>query len=158
MGTENHLEDIFLPPRYVESTATLVIPIPQLCSLVFMARATNISEYKVQYVHGMTKVICTRHADVIFNYPYQSLTCIIYEGISCISIELQRVLSNRRENQACFSSFNLQLSELTWKFKVDVLQVAEQEYYKVHTFSCVNGRDLSNTRIKVRALCRVVRL
>jgi hypothetical protein len=41
---------------------------------------------------------------------------------------------------------------------VDVLQVAEQEYYKVHTFSCVNGRDLTTTRVKNRALCRVVRL
>jgi hypothetical protein len=93
-------------------------------------------------VDGMTKVLCTRHPDVIFNYPYQSLTCIIFEGIFCISVELQRVLSNRRENQACFSSLNLQLSELTWRFIVEALQVAEHEYYKVNTISSVSGRDL----------------
>jgi hypothetical protein len=97
----------------VESTEHLVIPIPAISSLVFMAKATDVSEHKVQYVHGMTKILCTQHPDVIFNYPYQSLACIIFQGISRISIELQRVLSNRRENQACFSSLNLQLSELT---------------------------------------------
>jgi hypothetical protein len=94
LDAENQLYDIFLPPRYVEATDTLIIPIPQLSSLMFMARATDVSEYKVRYVYGMTKVICTRHTNVLFNYPYQSLTSIIFEGISHISIELQRVLSN----------------------------------------------------------------
>ena len=158
LDAEIRLDDIFFPPRYVEATDTLVIPIPQLSSLMFIAQATDISEYKVRYVHGMEKVICTRRAAVMLNYPYQSLTCIIIEGISHISIELQRVLSNRRENQACFSSINLQLSELTWKFITDVLQVTQREYNKVHTFSCVSGRDLSTTRVKIRGLCRVVRL
>jgi hypothetical protein len=158
LDAENQLDDIFLPPRYVEATDTLIIPIPQLSSLIFMARATDISQYKVRYVHGMTKVICTRRADVLLNYPYQSLTSIIFEGISRISIELQRVLSNRRENQACFSSVNLQLSELTWRFIVDIIQVPQHEYYKVNTFSCMNGRDLSTTRVKMRALCRVIRI
>jgi hypothetical protein len=150
--TESHRDDIFLPPRFVDSTEHLVIPIPAISSLVYMARAADVSDYKVRYVHGMTKVLCTRHPDVTCNYPYQSLTCIIFEGIFRISIELQRVLSNRRENQACFSSLNLQLSELTWRFIIEALQVAEHEYYKVNTISSVSGRDLSTTRVKTRTV------
>jgi len=50
LDAENQLDDIFLPPRYVEATDTLIIPIPQLSSLIFMARATDISQYKVRYV------------------------------------------------------------------------------------------------------------
>jgi hypothetical protein len=106
----------------------------------------------------MTKIICTQQPDVILHHHHQSLTFIIFEGISRISMELQRVLSNRRDYQACFLSFNLQLSELPWRFIVDILQVEEHEAVKVNTFSSLSGRDLSTTRVKVRTPCKVLRL
>jgi hypothetical protein len=151
-------DDIFFPLCFVESFENQVIPIPSMSSLVLMAKKTDINQFKVRYVHGMTKIICTQQPDVILHHHHQSQTFIIFEGISRISMELQRVLSNRRENQACFSSFNLQLSELTWRFIVDILQVEEHEAVKVNTFSSVSGRDLSTTRVKVRTPCKVLRL
>jgi hypothetical protein len=105
----------------------------------------------------MTCIICTRR-DNIFYHVQQSLTFIIFDGLSQISVELQGVLCNRRENQECFSSISIQLSELTWRYMVELLLVKEHHVMKVNTFSCLGGRDLSTTRVSLRAPCKVLRL
>jgi hypothetical protein len=58
---------------------------------------------------------------IFFYHFQQSLTFIIFDGLSQILVELQRVLCNRRENQECFSSISLQLSELTWRYIVGIM-------------------------------------
>jgi hypothetical protein len=73
----------------------------------------------------------TRSRDAFFHHVQQSLTFIIFECLSWISLELQRLLCNRRENQQCFLSISLQLSELTWRYVVEILQVEEHHLIKV---------------------------
>jgi len=89
---EHHSDNLFLPPYFVALSEDVVIQIPSISSLVLMATYDDIIQFKIHYVHGMKKVLCTRQRDVVFHYPLQSLMLIIFEGIPRISIELQRVL------------------------------------------------------------------
>ena len=95
---------------------------------------------------------------MFFHHLQQSLTFTIFDGLSRISIELQRVLWNRRENQQFLSSISLQLSELTWRYIVELLLVEEHQAMKVNTFSCLSERDLSTARASVRCPCKVLRV
>jgi hypothetical protein len=152
------MDSVYLPLCYLESAEHQVIPMPRLSSLVYMVKSSDITDFKVRFVYGMTNVIGTRSRDVFFHHVQQSLTFIIFECLSRISLELQRLLCNRRENQQCFSSVSLQLSELTWRYIVEILQVEEHHLTKVNTFSSLSGRDLSTTRVSLRSACKVLRV
>jgi hypothetical protein len=107
------MDSIFLPSCYVKSAEHQVIPMPSLLSSVHMVKASDLSDFKVRFPYGMTNIICTRRQDFFFQHVQESLMFIIVDFLSQISIELQRVLCNRRKNQQCLSSISLQLSELT---------------------------------------------
>ena len=51
-------------------------------------KKTNTNQFKVRCVHGMAKIVCTQQSDVILHHPHQSLTFILFEGISRILMEL----------------------------------------------------------------------
>jgi hypothetical protein len=76
------MDSVLLPSCYLESAEHQVIPMPSLSSLVYMVQARDISNFKVRFVYGMTHIICTRRQDVVFHHVQQSLTFIIFEGLS----------------------------------------------------------------------------
>ncbi len=118
----------------------------QLIILSFMVKDSDTSNFRDRFVYGMTYFIWQV---VFFFHIQQSLLLIIFKGLPHISIKLQRVLWSRKENQQRFSSFSLKLSELTWSYNFDMLEVQEHQAEKVNTFSCLSGRDFSTTRVKV---------
>jgi hypothetical protein len=131
-----------------------VIPLPSISSLAFVFNTNEISNFKVRFGFGMSSIYCTRN--ILMALSHQSVSHIIFDCITRISKELQRVLSNRRENQEVFSLFTLQISCLTWKYLVESLQVTEHEKKKVVTFSTMCNKDLSTVRVKCKRTCLIL--
>jgi hypothetical protein len=151
------MEAYDLPPVLNDAREIHIIPIPLISSLVFVFKESEILSYDIHYVSGMQHIYCTsNHYDLRLN-P-QSLTSIIFCSLTKISLELQRVLSNRRENQEVFSSFTLEISNLTWQFIKGNLNVCVAERNKVFTHSVPSGKDLSTTRVKARNTCYLLRV
>jgi hypothetical protein len=109
----------FLPRHLVATGEQDVIPLPTIGSVVFVFNTIDLSTYKVRFVHGMKNVFCTNIQ--LYKCSCQSVTHKIFECISQILMELQRVLSNRRATQFVFSSVNLQISHLAWSYLVEKL-------------------------------------
>jgi hypothetical protein len=90
------------------------IPRPSLSSLVFVHHADDFMSFKKKFVNGMEDVFCTRD-DVNLWLPAQSLSVILYESITSLVGELQRVLNDHREHQGILSSFSQYISILMWQ-------------------------------------------
>jgi hypothetical protein len=111
----------------------------------------------VRFAFGMSNVYCSA-SNVNLSVSPQSVSCIIYDCLSRISVELQRVLSNKRENQDVFSLFCVQLSSLAWAYLVEKLQLTQHVKEKVFTLFTMQGNDLSTTRVKTKLTCLILRV
>jgi hypothetical protein len=149
-------ELFFLPTHLVGTGEQDVIPLPTIGSIVFVFNVSDLSSYKVRFVHGMKNVFSTNIH--LYKFSCQSVTHITFECISMISIELQRILSNRRSNQFVFSSVNLQISHLAWSYLVEKLGLVVHEKDKVYTQATVHSNDLAITRVKSKTRCKILRI
>jgi len=124
---QHHLDRIFLPPFFVPSTEIDVIPMPRLSSIIFMVHHVDIDSCKVQLAHGMQYIVSTETNYVQWLNVPQSLSSILFHGISAIACKLERIISNRRMKLECLSSFTVQACELTWRYVVEILQLQEHQ-------------------------------
>jgi hypothetical protein len=152
------LDQIFLPPFFVPSTEIDVIPMPRLSSIIFMVHHIDIDSCKVRFAHGMQYVVSTETNYVQWHNVPQSLSSILFHGISAIACELERIISNRRMKLECLSLFTVQACELTWRYVIEILQLQEHQLTTVTTFSKLSGRDLSTTQVKIRTPCKAIRM
>ena len=151
------LDSLLLPRFLLPTYETDIIPKPSISSLVFVFHHNLLSTYRVRYVHGMKIVYATTRILRWF-LPCQSISYIIFDCITRLSLELQRVLSNQRNNQFSFSSTSVQCSHLAWKYLVEKLGSVVHQNFKVITFSTMQTNDLSTMKIKAKVPCQVIRL
>jgi hypothetical protein len=151
-------QDAFFLPKFLAPTADIdVIPKQSISSLVFVFHARDVEKYKVRYVYGMKNIFITNR-DISLATPFQSISYIVFDSISRISSEIQRMLSNRRGNQFVFSSTSVAISELTWIYLVQRVGIQVHNCDKVCTVSAMRWNDLSQTKVKSRVPCKVIRL
>jgi hypothetical protein len=79
----------------VDSGEQDVIPLPAISSLVFVFNTDDVENFKVRFFFGMENVFCSSR-NITFN-SHQSVTHIIYDCITSISMELQIVMSKKRK-------------------------------------------------------------
>ncbi len=151
------MADYFIPPVISDQRTVDVIPLPALSSLIFVHHVDDYSSFKTKYVFGMQDVYCTREP-VLLWFPPQSLSAIIFDGISWLLSELHRVLSNRRQSQDMFSSFSISTSVLLWEYLKEKFHIPVVLKEKTYTFCVSNGRDLSVTKVKARYTCQILRV
>ncbi len=149
-------DQFFLPTGLVGTGEQDVVPLPTIGSIVFVFNATKLSGYKVRFVYGMKNVFSSRLH--LYNYSCQSATHIIFDCISRILIELQRVLSNRRTNQFVFSSVSVQISHLAWAYLVENLGLKVHKKENVHTQSTMLSNDLAVVRVKSKTQCQAMQI
>lgn len=154
---EGDPDAFYLPTYLVPTCETDVIPKPAISSLIFVFNADDIVNYKVRYVYGMKNIFAST-MPLNMSVSSQSITYIIFDCISRISIELQRILSNRRGNQFVCSSSSVQISQLAWMYLVQKLGLPVNDKVKVCTLSTMRANDLSMLKIKAKIPCQVVRL
>jgi hypothetical protein len=154
---DGETEDFNLPPVLADTQVVHVIRKPKISSAVYVFNSPDISSFKVRYVYGMQHMYRTED-QYDLNVPPQSLRCIIFNCLTKISQELQRVLCNRRENQEMCSSFSVDISSLTWQYIVENLNVDVASKEKVCTYSVPCGQDLSTNRVKARFPCYLLRV
>jgi hypothetical protein len=159
-ATDTSAWNYYLPAVLIaaEEEATMSRP-SSLTSLVFVCHANRIENFSYHYVYGMNNVFCVRDPSSILAIPsFQSLSHIISDGVHRISCELQRVLSNRRQNQSSCSVTNLTISMLCWKYLVDYLGIPtvskERPLQKTLSWS----RDLSITQVKKKIETCIIRI
>jgi hypothetical protein len=146
-----------LPPCVVPTSETDVVPKPQISSLVFVFYYCHISSFKFRYVCGM-KIMFVTVRPLNLQLPCQSVSYIVFDCISRISTELQRIMSNRRGNQSTCSSSTVQISHLAWVYLLQKLDVIPTSHHKVCTTSSMRTNDLAMVKVKSRVPCEVMRL
>jgi hypothetical protein len=150
--------DSLLLPKFVRPTSeTDVIPVPAISSIVFVFHEDVIALYKVRYVYGM-KNIFTMSRLLQWFLTCQSISYIIFDCLSRVSMELQRVLSNRQLNQFACSSTSVQCSHLVWKYLVEKIGIPVHTNSKVCTLSTMRSNDLSMVKVKSKVPCQILRL
>ncbi len=87
---EGAMETFNLPPAIVVTRVVHVIPKPAISSAVYVFTSSEISSFKVRYVYGMQHMYRTREAYDL-GVPPQSLSCIVFNSLTKISQELQRM-------------------------------------------------------------------
>ncbi len=128
-----------------------------LSSIIFLFDASEISNFNVRFVLGMEVMLAT-FVEVQLSYSFQLITQIIYNDICQISIELQKILSNRRGNQFTFASVAIQISHLTRVYLSEKLAIPIHVKEKVCTSSTIHSNDLSTLRVKSHVPCKVMRV
>ncbi len=146
----------FLPTSLVRTGDQDVVPLPTIGAIVFVFNVTELCDYKVRFVYGMKNVFSSSHH--FSSYSCQSATHIIFDCISRISIELQRVLSNRRANQFVFKSVYVQISDLAWAYLVEKLGLKVHDKEMIHSQSSMLSNDLAIIRVKSKANCKAMRI
>jgi hypothetical protein len=154
---ESNPDTYYLPKILIPTSETDVINKTTLSSIIFMFDASEISNFNVRFVLGMTVMRAT-FVEVQLSFSFQSITRIIFADICQISIELQRILSNRQGNQFTFASSNIQTSHLTWSYLKEKLAVPVHFKDKVCTISTIRSNDLATLRVKSRIPCEVMRV
>jgi hypothetical protein len=154
---EGAMETFNLPPAIVVTRVVHVIPKPAISSAVYVFTSSEISSFKVRYVYGMQHMYRTREAYDL-GVPPQSLSCIVFNSLTKISQELQRMLCNKRENQEAFSSFAVDISSIMWQYIVQKMNVDVATKEKVCTYSVPCGEDLSINHVKARFPCYLLQV
>jgi len=129
-----------------------------LSSIIFMLHSVDIESCKVCFAYGMQCVACMGSNYVQLHNTPQLLSYLLFQGISAVACELEQIISNQRMKLESLSSAFVQCCPLTWHYIVLLLQVPEHQLMTLTTFSKLNGRDLSTTRVKVRTPCKVLRV
>ena len=88
----------------------------------------------------------------------QSVSYIIFDCLSRLCMELQRVLSNRRINQFACSSTSVQFSHLAWIYLVEKIGTPIHTNTKVCTVSTMRTNDLSMVKVKSKVPCQILGL
>ena len=154
---EDYMQAYNLPPAIVDTQVVHVIQKPSLSSVIYVFNSSDLSQFKVRYVYGLQHLYRIREAYDV-TVPPQSLSCIIFMSLTKISLELQRVLCNRRENQESFSSFSVDISSITWQYIVQHINGIVVAKEKVCTYSVPGGADLSTHRVRARYPCYLLRV
>ena len=157
MDRESSPDSYYLPKILIPMNETDVINKTALSLVIFLFEATEISNFNVQYVLGM-EVMRATFVEVQLSYSFQSITCITFDDISQISIELKHILSNRRGNQFTFASVSIQILHLTWSYLAEKLAAPIHVKDKVCTHSTICSNNLSTLRAKSHIPCEVMRM
>ncbi len=149
----------YWPPALVETGEQTAIPRPcRLSSLVFICSVESIEKFSFRYIFGMRWVYCVQN---LANAPIvssQSISSIILDAVGRISSELQRVMSNRHQNQSAFSVSNVPITTVMWRFFVDCFGIPVITKEKPMQSILCWSRDLSITQVKRRIACHILRL
>ncbi len=158
----------YLPVILMEAGEEATVERPQsLASLVFMFNADSIEKFSSRYVYGMQNIFCIRQANedevtceaAHFIQPsLQSLTHIINDSLNRISFELQRILSNRRQNQSVYSATNVPITAITWRYLLDYLCLPEVKKERSLQSVLSRSKDLSITQVKKKVICFILRV
>ncbi len=145
-------------PKFLRPTAEGdVIAIPDISAIVFVFNEEIIAKYTVRYVYGMRNMYTTSRVLQWF-LTCQSVSYIIFDCLSRASMELQRLLSNKRINQFACSSTSVQFSHLAWKYLVEKIGTPVHTNTKVCTVSTMRSNDLSMVKVKSKVPCQILRL
>jgi hypothetical protein len=148
MTRESNPDAFFLPKIFRPTNETDVIEKPPLSSIILMCNGTDVSNFNVRFVYGM-KVMCATFVDVYLSVSLQSVMHIIFDNFFQISIELQRIISNRRGNQFTYASSTIQISYLTWCYLREKFGLDVHYRDKVCTNSTICWNDLATLQVKL---------
>jgi hypothetical protein len=130
-----------------------------LASLVFVFPINKITTYSTRFVYGTSNIFCISSPSSIFIRPSpQSLSYIINDAVNRISSELQRVLSNRRQNQSTYSASNIPITAITWRYLVEYLNIPEVSKDRPLQSVVSRAKDLSLTQVKKKITCHILRV
>lgn len=150
----------FLPSILTSTNEEGIMETPRtLSSLVFLHQVDAVKSYSIRYTFGQKNMYCFQELPNHLSLPsFQSISYIVGEGLRHISIELQKVLSNKRQNQTSYSISNVPITALTWRYLTDVLGVPVVDTTTTTTSHISRGRDMSLTHVKKRIACKVMRI
>ena len=155
-----------LPLILVATSMIFELPRPEI-SLAFVFHVENIINFKVRLVVGMEDVFCFRHeergSEMIFLPPTNdkqsilSASYIVFDSITRVSSEMQKILCNMRQHQKNTANASLHILPVFWHYVTEKLKLPVIPRTIVRARSVPGGRDLSTIRVKSRMECFVIR-